>query len=157
MGRLAALSTADVIDAVLGDGLPGHDDVRRQMNDAHAAAWAATSPRLLELCRVRIAMLLGCDAEVRARTPEASGTVDDGLLSALAAWPGDPRFDPLDRACLAMTEHYVMDVATLDDVTVEAVRSHLGDEGLSNFVSALLIVEQRIRLRLMWDRLLGGS
>ncbi len=102
-------------------------------------------------------MLLGCEAEVAARTPAAADHVDDDTLRSLAGWPGDARFDAIDRACLALTEHYVMDVATLDDETVEAVRANLGDEGLNNFVSALLVVEQRIRLRLMWDRLLGGS
>ena len=49
-----------------------------------------------------------------------------------------------------------LDVASIDDDTVAAVRDHLGDEGLANFVNALLVVEQRIRLRLVWDRLLGG-
>lgn len=47
-----------------------------------------------------------------------------------------------------------MDVASLDDDTVAAVRAHLGDDGTQTFVSALLVVEQRIRLRLAWDVLM---
>jgi hypothetical protein len=30
----------------------------------------------------------------------------------------------------------------------------MGDEGLANFVNALLVVEQRMRLELVWDRVL---
>lgn len=142
----------EVIDRVLGQAVPGFGDVRDQLADGNAAAWAATSPRLLELCRVRIAMMLGCDAETTARTP-GTGVADD-VIAAVASWPTDARFDNTDRACLAFTEHYVIDVASVDDDTVAAVRAHLGDEGTQNFVGALLVVEQRIRLRLVWDRLL---
>lgn len=156
MGRLAGLATEDVLRAVL-DADPARAEVRAEMEAAHQAAWEAAPPRLLELARVRIAMLLGCDAEVSARTPAAVPDVDDATLRALASWPSDPRFDARDRAVLALTEHYVIDVATLDDATVAAVRDHLGDDGLNDFISALLIVEQRIRLRLIWDRLLGGT
>jgi alkylhydroperoxidase family enzyme len=155
MGSLASLTTDEVIDRVLGSGSAGHADMRDEMNRGWEAAWSATSPRLLELCRVRIATMLGCDSEAVARTPDAD--VEDGMLKAIANWPGDPRFTAVDRACLALTEHFVIDVASLDDTTVAAVRDHLGDEGTQNFVTALLMVEQRIRLRLAWDRLLGGD
>ncbi len=100
-------------------------------------------------------MMLSCRAEASSR-PDGTG-VPGELLDAIAAWPSDPRFDEADRACLAFTEHYVMDVASVDDDTVARVREHLGDAGLQNFVSALLIVEQRIRLRLVWDRLFPTS
>ncbi len=157
VGSLDQLTTEDVITRVLGGDRAGRRsglaDVSEQLRAANEAAWAATSPRLLELCRVRIAILLGCAAEVDARTP-GSGVGDD-LLAAIRSWPTDARFDALDRACLAFTEHYVIDVASIDDDTVAAVREHLGDEGVANFVNALLVVEQRIRLRLVWDRLLG--
>lgn len=154
MGSLSAMSTQAVLERVLGDGHAGRGDVLHEMTAAYTAAWTAASPRLLELCRVRIASMLGCDAELAARTPDTG--LHDDLVAAVAAWPTDPRFEPADRACLAFTEHYVIDVASLDDATVEAVRVHLGDAGLQDFVSALLVLEQRIRLRLAWDRLLGG-
>lgn len=155
MGALETMPTAAVIDHVLGDGAAGHADVRDEMTTAHTAAWNATSPRLLELSRVRIATMLGCTAEATARTADTG--VAPELLDAIAAWPSDPRFDDTDRACLAFTEHYVIDVASVDDHTVAAMREHLGDAGVQNFVSALLVIEQRIRLRLVWDRLLGGD
>ena len=155
MGTLGTMPTDAVLDRVLGSGAVGHHDVRADMTAAHDAAWAATSPRLLELCRVRIATMLGCTAESNQRTPDTG--VPPELLDAIGSWPTDPRFEPADRACLAFTEHYVIDVASVDDPTVAAVRDHLGDAGVQSFVSALLVVEQRIRLRLVWDRLLSAD
>lgn len=152
MGLIATLSTDDVLDRVLTTRSAGFAEVRADMAAAHDAAWAATPAHLLELCRVRIATMLGCTAEATSRTPGTG--VDPAMLDAIAAWPHDDRFDDIDRACLAFAEHSVIDVASLDDDTVAAVRTHLGDAGLANFVSALLVVEQRIRLRLVWDRLL---
>jgi alkylhydroperoxidase family enzyme len=155
MGSLAGLDTEVVLERILDQSVPGFADVSDELSGAHRAAWAASTPRLLELCRVRMAMLLGCAIEVNSRTPDSG--VDDATLRSLAAWPTDPRFDDTDRACLAFAEHWLIDVASIDDATVAAVRDHLGDDGLLDFVSALLVVEQRIRLRLMWDRLLGGA
>lgn len=159
VGSLAQLPTDETITRVLERDRSGHlsglADVSEQLRAANEAAWAATSPRLLELCRVRIAILLGCASEAEARTPGCG--VPDDVVAEIRSWPTDPRFDPLDRACLAFTEHYLLDVASIDDDTVAAVRDHLGDDGLSNFVNALLVVEQRIRLRLVWDRLFGGT
>lgn len=155
MGALGTMPTDAVLDRVLGTGATGHRDVHAEMSAAHVAAWAATSPRLLELCRVRIATMLGCEVEASARTADSG--VPPELLDAIGAWPTDPRFEAADRACLAFTEHYVIDVASVDDATVAAVREHLGDEGVQSFVSALLVVEQRIRLRLMWDRLFAAT
>lgn len=152
MGVFATLPTDEVLDRVLTVRSAAFAEVRADMGAAHDAAWAATSPRLLELCRVRIATMLGCTAEATSRTPGTG--VDPAMLDAIAAWPHDARFDDTDRACLAFAEHSVIDVASLDDDTAAAVRTHLGDAGLANFVSALLVVEQRIRLRLVWDRLL---
>ena len=155
VGSLAQLPTEEVFTWVLGGDDDGFADVSEQLSAANEAAWAATTPRLLELCRVRIATLLGCEAEVEARIPGTA--VADDMLAAIRSWPTDPRFDPLDRACLAFAEHYVIDVASIDDNTVAAVREHLGDDGLLNFVNALLVIEQRIRLRLVWDRLFGAT
>jgi hypothetical protein len=48
-------------------------------------------------------------------------------------------------------------VATLDDNTVQLVGQYLGDQGLADFVSALLVVEQRERMALAWTQLFGVS
>ena len=47
----------------------------------------------------------------------------------------------------------MIDVASLDDATALAAREAPGDEAFATFVNALLVVEQRQRLQLMWGRL----
>ena len=128
--------------------LPGHPAVLDALNAVHAAAWAAVEPGLLLLCRARIAMLLG-DEEAEG----SASTLDAEIVEALPAWPSSPLFTDKERACLAFTEQFVIDVASMDDALVETLRSELGPEGLANFVNALLVVEQRQRLRLAWRRL----
>jgi alkylhydroperoxidase family enzyme len=121
-------------------------DVLTHLDDAQAAAWRATDPELLELCRLRMAMLLDHRPTLAATPVERRDQV--------AAWPRSDAFAPVERACLAFTEQYTIDVASVTDDLVVAVRGHLGDEGLANFVNALLVVEQRMRLELVWDHVL---
>lgn len=134
--------TNEVLDAMLAD----HADVRHHLDEAWEAARAAVDPQLLELCRLRVAMLLDCRSEL------------DGLNTAdLANWPRSEAFGTTERACLAFTEQWVIDVASMDDATVAAVRDALGDQGLADFASALLVVEQRQRLRQTWAALFGRT
>ena len=145
-----AHSTADVLAAVLHE----HDDVHDALAEAWAAAWATTDPVLLELCRLRIAMLLGCAPELEVRTPAAiDAGLDETQVADLRHWPTSPRFGPRERACLAFTESFLIDVAGLDDETAIAARDALGEQPLVDFVNALLVVEQRQRMRLTWERL----
>lgn len=134
--------TSQVLQQVLADR-PG---VLRHLGDAWAAAPEAVDARLLSLCAARIATLLG-------GPDDDAFPVDEHLRTQLPDWPTSDAFDATDRACLAFTEQFVIDVASLDDATADAVVERLGAEGFGNFVNALLVAEQRQRLRLIWDRL----
>ena len=57
--------------------------------------------------------------------------------------------------CLAFCEQFVIDVANLDDDLAAAVVAQLGEQGFVDFANALLVVEQRQRLRLVWERVLA--
>ena len=141
---------------VLADRLAGHPDVLQHLVDAEQAAWASVDPVLLELCRLRVAMLLDCGPDLRARTPAAvAAGLDEATVAELALWPTSPRFGTRERAALGFTEQFVIDVGTLGDDLAFALRDELGDDGFASFVSALLVVEQRQRLRLAWSRLFG--
>ena len=135
-------ATSQVLQQVLAD----RPEVHRHLGDAWAAAPAAVDPRLLALCSARIATLLGGPAD-------DAFPLDEALRAQLPTWPTSAAFDEVDRACLAFTEQFVIDVASLDDATANAVVAHLGADGFGNFVNALLVAEQRQRLRLIWDRL----
>ncbi|MFM7536906.1 MAG: carboxymuconolactone decarboxylase family protein [Acidimicrobiales bacterium] len=128
--------------------------VASALADNHAAAWAAAEPRLLELARLRIAQLLGHPDELAGRTVGAAGPVlDEDAVTALASWPSSGLFDGRDRAVLAFVEQYVLDVATVTDEQVASLVEHLGAPGVSDFVHGVLVVEQRMRLTLAWQRL----
>jgi alkylhydroperoxidase family enzyme len=128
--------------------LAGQPEILAALTSVHEAAWAAVDADLLDLCRVRMAMLLGADDSVRFHG------LDDALVADLPNWPASPRFSSVQRACLAFTEQYVIDVASIDDGLVTDLSSAVGHDAVTNFVSALLVVEQRLRLSLAWGRLL---
>ena len=88
-----------------------------------------------------------------ALDPHLRGWTPPELLAALPDWPTADRFDARDRAVLALTEQFVIDVANIDDALLAQARAHLGD-GLADFLNALLVTEQRQRLSLAWERLL---
>ncbi len=145
-------------DEVIASVLDGHPEVSSSLDAAFEAAWDSVDPILLELCRLRIAMLLGCPAELAARTPAAvAAGLDESLVGELSRWPMSPLYGPIERACLAFAEQFVIDVAGLDDAIAGAVRDQLGEQGLVDFVNALLVVEQRQRLRLIWQQLFGDA
>lgn len=147
-------ATAEVLERALVD----HPDLARHLVELDQQAWRTADPVLLELCRLRVAMLLGCDGELRARTAAAAAAgLEEATVAALASWPTAPCFGERERACLAFCEQFVIDVAGMDDDVVSAVAAHLGDEALVEFVNALLVVEQRQRLRLAWERLLPSE
>jgi alkylhydroperoxidase family enzyme len=131
--------------------LADRPEILAALDRVHDAAWVAVDPDLLDLCRVRIAMLLGADESARIHD------LPDDLVAALTDGPSSPRFSSTQRAALAFTDQYVLDVASVDDDVAAALVGALGTDGVSNFVHALLVVEQRIRLSLAWSRLLPGA
>ena len=127
-------------DAILETHLATNPDVLEQLNLARDAAWSVADHRLLGLCEQRIREILGV-----AEMPQ------------LANWYADASLSTAEKACLAFTEEYMIDVANLSDETAAAVRAELGDQAMVDFVSALLVVEQRQRIALTWATVFGGG
>lgn len=140
-------STSGSTASVLAETLAATPDVLAHLTAAHEAAVDAVDPRLYELCRLRVAALLG--------TPDhdTSDVVSPATVAALASWPTSDLFTDIDRACLAFAEQFVIDVASLSDAQAAAVSDRLGPQGFADFVHGLLVIEQRQRLQLVWDRL----
>ena len=107
-----------------------------------AAAGEETDPVLLELARIRIATLLGYPAECARRNVRAR---DAGLTEAkiadLPAWPTSAHFTARERACLSLTEQFVMDANGVTDAQVADVTEHLGAAGCYAFVEAVSVLE----------------
>ncbi len=121
-------------------------DALAALDAAYAAAWDATDDAALAICRDRVGMLL--------RHQPTLDAMADGDRSALATWTTSERFSDHDRAALAFTEQYIIDVTWLTDAQAGELRAHIGDDGLVNFVNALLVIEQRMTLELAFDRVL---
>lgn len=128
------------VRAVLATHLAERPDVLAQLDLAHDAAWNSVDARLLQLCQQRIRELLGSSDTLQVHD-----------------WYSSPLYSAMEKACLAFTEQYIVDVANLDDDTVRTVGRHLGHQGLADFVSSLLVVEQRERIALAWTNLFGES
>jgi hypothetical protein len=100
------------------------------LGELRDAALDTVDPGLLELCRSRIALLIGLGSD----------------------WSVRP-LSERERACIDLTEQFVLDVAGITDAQVAAVVDQLGADGAMEFVFALLVVEQRLRMQAMWTRL----
>jgi alkylhydroperoxidase family enzyme len=106
------------------------------------AAWQDADPMLLELARLRIATLLGNTAESTQRTSRASEAgLSESQVADLTAWPTSPQFGARERACLALTEQFVMDANGVTDTQVAEVTEHLGPAGCYAFVEAVSVLE----------------
>lgn len=145
------LAIAPDVDTWLGRYAP---DVRDAISGLHAASWKSVDPALLQLCRLRLAAMLGDDAEF-TRVPAGAPVLAAAKVATLAGWPSSPHFTDAERACLAFTEQFVGDVAGLTDADCAPVLAHLGPEGLYAFVTALLALDGHQRLRLALERVFG--
>ena len=55
-----ARSTSQFFDEVLGE----RTGVKKELANVHDLAWDVVDKELLSLCKLRVAMILGCDEEV---------------------------------------------------------------------------------------------
>ena len=142
-------STSQFFDEVLGE----RAGVKKELANIHDLAWDVVDKALLSLCKLRIAMILGCDEEVES----ARQYLDLSKADAITQWASSNIFTDGEKSCLRFTEEFIIDVSSIPDASAVAVREHLGEEGFVTFVNALLVVEQRIRLLLVWSKLIGST
>ena len=85
-----------------------------RFRELYGGLWDPTviDPRILELCRLRIATILGCDAERAIRFGDGvEAGVTEADVAELPRWPTSPSFTATERACIGFAEQYVMDPA----------------------------------------------
>jgi alkylhydroperoxidase family enzyme len=109
-------------------------------------------PVLLELCRLRVAQMLGARHPLAVRTPEAvRAGLPQAKLAALDAWWKSDAFDAAERACLRFAEQFVLDPKGITDADAAAVVSALGEPGTVALVEALAIFDGFSRFCLALD------
>ena len=98
-------------------------------------------PELLDLCRARGAQILGS-----ASAPTA---LDDARVATLADWRHSERFSDRDRACLRLTEGFVLDPHGVSDADAASVAAHLSPAEMVALIEALAIFDGFSRMRLI--------
>jgi alkylhydroperoxidase family enzyme len=139
-------ASTEAVDARLHSLQP---DSASEWSNVREVAWDSTDPVRLELCRLRLASLLGCPTALRSRTPAAlEAGLTEERVQALAEWPDSPLFDAADRAHLAFAEQFSISVPHVSDEQVETLLGHLTPEEVCAFVNALYVVELGMRLHM---------
>lgn len=115
----------------------------------YASFWALESvpAATLELCRLRLAQLLGSERAFAYSEYE----LPDAQREQLTQWPSSEAFSAAERACLELTEVHAMDAQAITDEQADAVKSHYGEVGYVAVVQALGVFDAVIRLGLIWD------
>jgi alkylhydroperoxidase family enzyme len=113
------------------------------MRQVLESAWRITDPRVLDLCRLRLAQLSGARAEL--------DRIDDGALAELEHWESSPGFTELERAALAFAEQYHYDHQLLDGGPRSELERHLSRREVVNFVWALHMNDAYIRALSLLD------
>ena len=132
-------------------------DYAAALRDIEDALWTQdlVSPVLLEMCRLRIAQILGCTAALERRTSEATAAgLDETLVASLARWTADPGFDSRTRACLEYAEQLLIDAQGVGDEQARAVIAEIGEGGflVLTYACGLFETTQRARLVLRTRR-----
>lgn len=146
-------STADSRD----DLLALHPALAADHHRVLDAVWqGSVDPRILELCRLRMATILrNTVAWDEPRSPQAvAAGLDEALVDSLATWPTNPAFDDPTKACLGLAEQYVIDVHGITDAQVSDVQSHIGPDGVVTLTTAFAAWEITHRFD---NALLGAS
>jgi alkylhydroperoxidase family enzyme len=112
-------------DAVLGLKREVYEPYR----EALRLAWTATDPRLLDLCRLRLAQLVDARAEL--------ADADAQLLADLERWETCEAFSERERAALAFAEQFHLDHNGIATEHEEALAAHLSRSEYFTFVRAL--------------------
>jgi alkylhydroperoxidase family enzyme len=138
------LTSVVSVDASFDDVFGLRPDLHDSFQAFYGLFWEQrlVDPVLLEVARLRIAQLNGCTTETTLRYRPA---IDAGLSEdhALAARDGNPGAlaSPLQGACLGLAEKFVLDVHSINDDDVAAVRDVIGEGALVALIEAMALFD----------------
>jgi hypothetical protein len=123
------------------------------MVEANSRIWETVDPALLELARVRIAMVLDPDNDEIA----TDGIMSPEKFEALRSWEDSPALSGVERACLAVVDQFVFYVADVDDALISELLKYLDAGEVFCFVTALNFLDATERLRVSTARLFDSE
>ncbi len=123
----------------------------KRYREMYGQLWdrALVAPRLLELCRLRIAGVHDCDAERAIEHTGASLSPEE--RRAVDHWDESAAFSALDRAVLAFAEKMPWRQHDVTDEDVVELRKHLSEAEVVALAIAAGLFDAHCRLRLTLD------
>jgi alkylhydroperoxidase family enzyme len=144
----------DVGETVLDRVVNHRPEYAHAMRDVGAAIWTQTvvDPVTLELCRLRIAQLLGNPITFEHSRPEAQRAgLTEAQVSRLAQWPTDATFSPRQRVCLSHCEQMLIDAAEVGDAHAATIIAEIGADGYTVLSYACGFFETTRRAAMILD------
>jgi len=133
-------------------------DLYGPFREFYAVFWRdrLVDPVVLELCRLRVAQLLGCASELHVRyEPATSGALagepglTEEMVTELAQWPTSEQFTDAHRAALAFAEQFVIDPQGIKGAVRDELRAHFALPEVVAITEALALFDGFIRFRLV--------
>ncbi|MBV8950847.1 MAG: carboxymuconolactone decarboxylase family protein [Actinobacteria bacterium] len=125
-------------------------EVQERWQEFEATVWSgAVDPVLLELCRLRVATLLGDEPGMGLRTKAAvAAGLGEDLVDALPNWSVSPRFGPSERAALAIAELFVIDAHAVTDEMCAELLAEVGDARATALTMGIALFDATSRARI---------
>jgi alkylhydroperoxidase family enzyme len=141
----AAANTTPDLDGVFGL-LP---DAYERFRTLYDSLWsdAGLDASLLEMCRLRIGMLLRCDGK-SVDNRHVHTALPAEKLAALPLYAASPLFQPHERACIEFAEQYVLDPHGLTDGDFTRLREHFDDKQIATLTLAAAVFDATTRFQL---------
>jgi alkylhydroperoxidase family enzyme len=100
-------------------------------------------PILIELCRLRMATLMGSKLDLSLRyKPAGSAGLTEQKVGELSRYETSPLFSDRERRCLDFAEQFVIQSSAISDADVARVQATLDPETFIYFVKALSVMDQ---------------
>jgi alkylhydroperoxidase family enzyme len=146
MTWLSETPGASALERVLG----GRPELQPFFREFVGRVWAdgLVEPDLLELCRLAIARVHGCESDLALRYQAACDAgLSEEKVAALPYWRTSEHFSERERHCLALAEQFTLDPHGVDDESFGRVASDLGPQGTVALVYSLAVFDGLARLR----------
>src|SRR5262249_6707126 len=133
-----------------GSHLPERDavfglksEVYEVLRGTLTTAWRITDARLLDICRLRVAQMVGARADLAG--------ADDQVLIELDRWRSSPAYSERERAALGYAEQYHLDHKRITDAQKQDLSGHLSPREVVNFVWAVHMNDAYARILTLLD------
>jgi alkylhydroperoxidase family enzyme len=146
---------APVVDAERSATLPNvyglRPDAFERFGEMYSLLWQSphVDASVVELIRLRIALLAGCESELAIRYRRAvEAGLDETTIAALSRWTSADEIDEPRRAVLRVAEQYVVDPHWITDDDFERLARWWSPEGIATIVLATAMCDALTRFRM---------